>query len=552
MSETANGLVGLIVLDSSGKLLNALGKGEDSRIQALAANKEWLRNARQNRLVPVTLTDSELAVLASDIDGGTLLLISHLKSEPVLQFLLSVDFAYDIIEHILTDPFEALNIVGADGRLAFLSPTHEKFLGLKPGESQGRPVRDVIPNTRLHDVVRSGVAEVGQVQRFKGYERVVSRHPIRRDGKIVGAIGRIMFKGPEQVETLSRRINALEAEIESYRKESAAQRIGDQVLEAIVGQSFAIRSVREQIRKIAPLDVPVLIQGDSGTGKELVAQALHRLSPRSDGPLVTVNAAALPATLVESELFGYEPGSFTGADRKGRKGKFEQADKGTIFLDEIGDMPLEVQTKLLRVLQDRMVERVGGEKPRRIDFRLISATNRDLELFVEQEKFRLDLFYRVSPISIRLPSLEERLEDIPMLVRHFLAELSVQYGRPLPDVETDVYGYLGAQSWPGNVRQLRHEVERAFIFAEDELLREKDFHETGAAGLSATPIAGRTLRRGGETAGGALKDALEEVENDMIHAAMARFKGNKKRVAEHLGISRSYLYKKLGSAEEAG
>ena len=551
MLVPTKGLVGLIVLEASGKLQAAYGKGEDPRAQALATDPEWLNLAREKRLVPLKLTDAELAVLVAELEGGTLLLISELPSETVLQFLLSVDFAYDIIHHILTDPFEALNVVDADGNLAFLSPTHETFLGLKPGESQGRPVKEVIPNTRLHHVVRTGVAEVGQVQRFKGYERVVSRHPIQRDGNTVGAIGRIMFKGPEQVETLSRRINALEEEIETYRKESAAQRIGDQVLEAIVGQSFAVRSVREQIRKIAPLDVPVLVQGESGTGKELVAQALHRLSPRSGGPLVTVNAAALPASLVESELFGYEPGSFTGADRKGRKGKFEQADKGTIFLDEIGDMPLEVQTKLLRVLQDRMVERVGGEKPRRIDFRLISATNRDLELFVEQEKFRLDLFYRVSPISIRLPSLEERLEDIPLLVRRFLAELATQYGRPVPEVDAEVYGYLGAQSWPGNVRQLRHEVERAFIFADEGRLRETDFFETDSLTRTGSAATEASLLRLGDAANGSLKKTLERVEDEMIRAAMARFNGNKKRVAEHLGISRSYLYKKLGANEPA-
>ncbi len=550
MSKLTTGLAGIIVLDSDGKLIGALGAGEDPRIKNLVADANWLEEARNKRLVPLLLTDATFAVLITDFEAGTLVVISEPSTDTVLNFLLHVDFAYDIIHHVLSDPFDAMTIVDADGKLAFISPVHEKFFKLQPGEGVGKPVADVIENTRLHKVVRTGIAEVGQLQRMKGSERVVSRHPIRHDGKIVGAIGRIMFKGPEQVETLSRRVNQLEREVENYKKETVAQRIGEKVLESIVGQSFAIQSLKDQIKKIAPLDIPVLIQGESGTGKELVAQAIHRLSNRSDGRLVTVNAAALPASLVESELFGYEAGSFTGADRKGRIGKFEQADKGTIFLDEIGDMPLEVQSKLLRVLQDRMVERVGGEKPRRVDFRLCSATNRDLDLFVEQEKFRLDLFYRISPVCIRLPSLSERSEDIPLLVRHFLSELSAQYGRPVPEVDAEVYSYLSEQRWPGNVRQLRHEIERAYVFADPERLRIADFSNSGAATMGEQLGAVPPILKLHENSQGTMKETLDMVENELINSAMVRFKGNKKRVAEHLKISRSYLYKKLGMDKE--
>jgi len=253
-----------------------------------------------------------------------------------------------------------------------------------------------------------------------------------------------------------------------------------QTFEGMLGASPQIQAVFDYIRKVAGSDAPVLIQGESGTGKELVAQALHMLSPRQDARLVTVNAAALPESLVESELFGYEAGSFTGADRKGRAGKFELADKGTIFLDEIGDMSVEVQSKLLRVLQDHMVERVGGEHPKRVDFRLCSATNRDLEAFVKQGKFRLDLYYRISPVTIVLPSLEERIEDIPLLVTHFVGDLAKHYGRLVPEVDVHVHEYLMQQSWPGNVRQLRHFVERAFIFSEPGRLTVADFERVRA------------------------------------------------------------------------
>ncbi len=506
------------------------------------SNKEWLEEASSRRLGTILLVDRQYTFLLSKVDGGYLILLSEPPTDTVLQFLLHVDFAYDIIDHVLTDPYDAMAIVDDKARVAFISPVHEKFLGLQPGEGIGKKVRDVIENSRLHHVVRTGVAEVGQVHRMKGRDRIVSRHPIRHDGKIVGAIGRIMFKGPQQVEALSRRINQLEQEIASYRAKTRNEAQEEKILDAIVGQSPAIQSVREQIRKIAPLDIPVLIQGESGTGKELVAQALHRLSPRRDGRLVTVNAAALPEKLVESELFGYEPGSFTGADSKGRAGKFEMADKGTIFLDEIGDMPLEVQSKLLRVLQDRMVERVGGEKPKRVDFRLCSATNRDLEDFVEQGGFRLDLFYRISPVVIMMPTLDERLEDIPLLLNYFVGELAVQYNRSVPEIDIDVINHLKERSWPGNVRQLRHTVERAFVFAENNRLTVENFrdHAAPAAQKSRASEPSRA-----DAPSSLLKNTLDELEMKLINDTLVRFKGNEKRAAEHLGVSPSYLYKKL-------
>lgn len=544
---TTPGIQGIILIDQSGKCVSATGAGLDPRIRSMATNPEWLTEATEKRISAIMLNDAKYAALITNIPGGTLIVLSNPPSDAVLDFILNVDFAYDIMNHILMDPYDAMAVVDANERLAYVSPVHEKFFGLQPGEAIGKKVRDVIENSRLHHVVRTGIAEVGQIHRMRGKDRIVSRQPILHDGKIVGAIGRIMFKGPQQVEALSRRINALEEEIATYKAKAktSGETESNKYLDAIVGQSFAIQAVKDQIRKIAPLDIPVLIQGESGTGKELVAQALHMLSPRNEGRLVTVNAAALPESLVESELFGYEPGSFTGADRKGRAGKFELADKGTIFLDEIGDMPLEVQSKLLRVLQDRMVERVGGEKPKRVDFRLFSATNRDLEAFIEQDRFRLDLFYRISPVVIAMPTLEERIEDIPLLLNHFVADLAKQYNRPAPEISIDVHEYLMNQRWPGNIRQLRHMVERALVFAEDGKLQIDDFERGTSFGSKKSEK--HAIATVSSTKGATLKDTLEELEMKLINDAIIRFKGNKKKAAEHLGVSRSYLYKKLES-----
>ncbi|ACS43719.1 sigma-54 interaction domain-containing protein [Methylorubrum extorquens] len=404
----------------------------------------------------------------------------------------------------------------------------------------------MIENTRLDRVVATGKAEVGEIQSMRGAERVVTRTPIKRGDKVLGAVGRIMFKGPAQVETLSRRINVLEREVEFYKREAAAICNRSYGLDTLIGESAPMRRLRGEIIKVAPLEIPVLIRGESGTGKELVAQALHRLSARRDSAVVMVNAAALPATLVESELFGYEPGAFTGADRKGRKGKFEQAAGGTIFLDEIGDMPMEVQAKLLRVLQDRIVERIGSDRPQHVDFRLVTATNHDLQELVTAGRFRLDLFYRISAITIEIPPLRSRVDDIPVLVAHFIKDVADRHHQPCPEVTDSALSYLMEQPWPGNIRQLRHEVERAFVFAEngricaDTFTPADDFRAPSTTpALAARDIA--TANPGAAT----LKASIGQVEIELVRAALTRNQGNKKRAAQELGISRSYLYKLL-------
>jgi transcriptional regulator with PAS, ATPase and Fis domain len=302
---------------------------------------------------------------------------------------------------------------------------------------------------------------------------------------------------------------------------------------------------------VAPLDVPVLLVGESGTGKELVAHAIHMLSPRSDKPLVLVNSAAMPQNLVESELFGYEPGAFTGADRKGRRGKFEAADTGSLFLDEIGDMPLEIQVKLLRVLQDGKFERVGGDRARQSDFRLISASNRDFSSMIADSSFRLDLFYRISAVTLRLPALRDRLEDIPELAATFLEAFAVRQGVARKSITDAALRFLQSRSWPGNIRQLQHAIERAAIFSDGPTLSIASFGSI--EGADNVPEISRFAQNLGRESSGKsdVRDAKQRVESDLILEAMERTGGNKKRVAEELGISRSYLYKRLNALAEA-
>ena len=506
---------------------------------------------------------SYVVVALSSDEGTVLVALRHGPRDALVELVASVDFAGDILQHLLTNPFEALTVVDKDGVVRYISPIHEKFFGIPPGAGTGRHVTQVIENTHLHTVAATGKAEIGALQTMRGVSRVVSRHPVLgRNGQVVGAIGQVMFKGPEQLQIMSAELRRLQTEVAFYRRELNGLRSRSYGLEHIVGNSPAIEQLKRQIVKVASMDIPVLLTGESGTGKELAAHAIHLLSTRRDANMVMVNAAALPATLVESELFGYEAGAFTGAERKGRKGKIEQADKGSLFFDEVGDMPAEVQVKLLRVLQDGRFERVGGHESRLSSFRLISASNRNFDQMIQNGTFRLDLFYRISAVTIRLPALRERREDIPLLAELALRNFANRHGQQPKHLSPEAQHFLQRLEWPGNVRQLMHTVERAAIFADSAVIEPPDFGlvddaadegdavampmpGTGAAAVTfSMPMPDSAPSRHGAPLG--VRRAVGEIEEQLIRAALEKCRGNKKKAAVELGISRSYLYKRLG------
>jgi len=307
-------------------------------------------------------------------------------------------------------------------------------------------------------------------------------------------------------------------------------------LDAIVGRSPAIQAVKDLVKQVAHTDVTILIQGESGTGKELVADAVQALSARRDGPFVRVNMAALPRELVESELFGHEKGAFSGALRQ-RKGRFELADGGTLFLDEIGEMPPESQMKLLRVLQAREFERVGGEETNRVDIRLVCATNQDLRKRVAEGKFREDLFFRVNVVKIPVPPLRERREDVPLLAEHFRQKYCFRYGLEKSFHESVVPIFL-AYDWPGNVRELENAVESAVVRTPGKVV---------GPGVLPDELRGLPPMEGGAMPESGL--TLAEVERRYILEELARAQGNKTQAAKSLGIGLKTLYRKLDAYE---
>lgn len=317
-------------------------------------------------------------------------------------------------------------------------------------------------------------------------------------------------------------------------KDLLSQRVGTP---DIIGRSAGMVEVAENIKKVASAKTTVLLLGESGTGKELFARAIHDLSPRKDEPFVAINCAAIPDTLLESELFGYEKGAFTGA--AGRKpGKLELADKGTVFFDEIGEMDIALQSKVLRAIQEGEIDRVGGTSTIHVDIRVIAASNKDLEAAVAGKTFREDLYYRLSVFPINLPPLRERKDDIPALVEHFISKFSLEMNTPLKNIDQDALDTLSDYSWKGNIRELENVIERAMILCEGDLITGKHLSLAPSTGASIGDVGGGTLEE-------AAKAALKIVETKCIKSALEETGGNKTRAAELLKVSYKTLLTKI-------
>ena len=312
----------------------------------------------------------------------------------------------------------------------------------------------------------------------------------------------------------------------------------------IIGKSKAMRALFNMIAMVAPTEATVLVTGESGTGKELVAKAIHAGSPRAAGPLVAVNCAALSETLLESELFGHEKGAFTGAERR-REGRFLAANKGSIFLDEIGEIAQPIQAKLLRVIQEREIQRVGGDKPVGVDVRILAATNRDLKKEVEAGRFREDLYYRLNVVTVTVPPLRERAEDIPLLAQFFLSRFAEKNRKRIKGFTPSAMDHLIHCPWPGNVRELENAVERAVILSVGEYVSERELPLCDpVGGGSASPAAAT------DAAAGLAGRPLEDVEREVILATLDSCDGNKSEAARVLGITRATLHKKLKKYDE--
>ncbi|TXT35551.1 MAG: pas modulated Fis family transcriptional regulator [Comamonadaceae bacterium] len=459
---------------------------------------------------------------------------------------------------------EGMLLVDQDARVVWINDQYRRFLPALGFEREedfvGHPVSSVVQNTQMHQVLRTGKPILIDLLSNKAGTFVVTRIPLRdSDGQVIGALGIVLFDHPETtLQPFIGKFTALQRELDDTRRELATQRsqnlLGERrtkyTFASFVGTSAAAVEVKRQARRAAHSTSPVLLLGETGTGKELLAHAIHAASARAAGPFVGLNIAAVPETLLEAEFFGVAPGAYTGADRKGREGKFRLAHGGTLFLDEMGDMPQNLQAKLLRALQEGEIEPLGSNKLLPFDVRVIAATSRDLLTLVREGRFREDLYYRLNVLPIRVPPLRERRSDIAALVEVLSEDMALR-GTQAPELTPEALSLLMAQNWRGNIRELRNILEQAALSSDSDQLDAPQLHavlqRSGvtevASALPPEPIPGDVdlLRP--------LAKQVAELEQRAIAAMLQATGGNKQATARRLGISRATLYERLVNPE---
>ncbi|WP_412899400.1 sigma-54 interaction domain-containing protein [Bacillus sp. 1P02SD] len=448
---------------------------------------------------------------------------------------------FDAVIHTLD---ASVTVINQNGEVLVWTEGAEDLFSIKKEDIIGKPITQFFDIDMLE--IMKTLKEGRTIYRHQHQPRsdlfvLINSQPVYLHNQIVGAV--VSETDITSQVRLNQELFNVSTKVHYLEKEVAKLSPSKNPFHAIKGGSPPIKRTIEMVEKISSTDTTVLISGESGVGKELFAKAIHELRESSKAPFIPINCGAIPPTLFESELFGYERGAFSGADNKGKRGKIELARGGTLFLDEIGEMQLEMQVKLLRVLQDKKYFSVGGTKEISADFRVIAATNRDLKEMVKEGKFREDLYYRLNVINLAIPPLRERREDIIELTHYFLYEFSVRYGRPIHGVSQEVMYQLLHYDWPGNIRELRNVIERLVVLATDGTIKKEDLpftHQSDDLSQQHEMISESIPLDIGY-----LTDELEKHERKIILDALKLEKGNKQACAKRLGITRATLYNRL-------
>ena len=447
---------------------------------------------------------------------------------------------------------DGLIVVNRAGIITMVNQHFADAVGTRAQDMLGKHITKAYSNSkvsRLPVVMETGKAEIGWPHLINGKDVVACRYPLVKDGKVIGALGRIMYRDVREVTLLANQINSLMGKSEQPQPVISKNCDFNYDVNSIVGHSKLMGELKETLLRIAARGSNVLLAGESGTGKELFAHSIHAASKRRYGPFIKVNCAAIPENLLESELFGYVEGAFTGAKKGGQPGKFELAHTGTLFLDEISDMPVTMQAKLLRVLQEKEVTPLGSETTRKFDVRVVAASNADLAKLVEEGKFRKDLYFRLNIVALNIPPLRERVEDLYFIVKHFLDIFNGEFGLRIQGLDPEAWDALKGYHFPGNLRELRNVIESAFNVVTGPFIKREHLPDYI---LQAGRLPGPKPASGEEAPGYStlvgrrpLQEIMDEVEKDLIETAIAQAGGNKLQAASLLGISRPGLYKKI-------
>lgn len=436
----------------------------------------------------------------------------------------------ETLKQVLDTAYEGIVVVDGEGYIQEINEAYCQIINRKRDDVMGLKVVDVIENTKLDEIARTGVEERGHVQRISGMDLIVHRIPIMKNNKAVGAIGMLVFKNISEMQEIYSRVN-----LNNNDKDNGKNYKENRILDSILGRSPLINQAKERARKAAACPSNVFISGSSGTGKEVFAQAIHNMSSYDQGKFVCVNCSAIPENLLESELFGYEEGAFTDARMGGKIGKFEVAEGGTIFLDEIGDMPLHLQAKLLRVLQERTIEKVGSTEQKKINVRIISATHRDLKQMIKDGNFREDLYYRINVIPLHLPDLKDREEDLPLFIKTFVERFCENFNTPIKMVDAKAMTAMSEYHWPGNIRQLLNVCEALVALVDEPVITYHHLPEEIRCSDRERKLANREQQL----------TLVEEQEMVLIEELLVKYHYNKSAVARELNVTRNTLYDKI-------
>lgn len=488
-------------------------------------------------------------------------LIGLVKPESILKYFIKsiegrekLEYEVEWLSVCFDMVYEGIVLVDQKGIICMYNETYSQLVGIEKEKMIGKPINEVVLNTGMLRVLKTGIPERNYAHNLNGQEMIVHRIPLWKNNRIYGAIGVLVFLGLAKDYKIYNpiRIQKDNTHDRFFLFGKLKQEKNEIItFDHIIGETSLIAKAKKIACQVAKKSATILINGESGVGKELFAKAIHNSSGNREGKFISINCASIPENLLESELFGYVGGAFTGSKRSGKPGKFELADQGTIFLDEIGDMPVNLQVKILRVLQERRVERLGGTSSISLDFRIIAATNCNLEAMVKEKKFREDLFYRLNVISIVVPPLREMKTDIPLLISYYLKKICEEYGSPEKKIDEEAMIAMMNYSWPGNVRELANVIERLVALVERQDIYLFDLppyfikcnlndmidNSKYSSNFHQQPQQNSVIAMS--------KELSIEREKRLIVQALIEEGGNKSRTANKIGVSRATLYKKM-------
>ncbi|SEN25235.1 PAS domain S-box-containing protein [Mesobacillus persicus] len=490
------------------------------KIDVLIGKSVYVNKVNDPNVKTVVLTSGVESVIQAIQEAKSILDVRRTEAKRTKQLQAILDFIAD-----------GVIAVDENGIITVCNPSAHRILSIQFENVIGKRIDDILLNSRMKKVILSGKEELNRIQDENGVKIITNRIPILHENKVFGAV--CTFQELQKLQ---------QQEQEIRKKLLHRGHVTKYELENIVGESKSYQKAIDKVKKYSQVDSTVLLTGETGVGKEVFAHLIHSLSKRSDGPFVAVNCAAIPKNLLESELFGYVDGAFTGARKGGKTGLFELAHQGTIFLDEIGELAESVQAQLLRVLQEGEVMRLGDERVIPINIRVIAASNRDFEVMVEEGKFRADLYYRLNILDIPIPPLRQRIQDLPLLCEHFIEELE-------PNIQKEIFGFapeameiLKQYHWPGNIRQLRNIVERSMILSPDEVISKETVMLAG--GKDFLQLKTNQEENGEQQDTG----KLQEYEREYILEVLNQVNGNKTEAAKILGIGRTTLWRKINNS----